>query len=413
MVPVTTVVRRRRSHVDHDRLMMRPRARRWRVLRLSMLATVVACTATPDRTADPRPATHAEQRTGEDTWDFTDFPLPTPTRVDSGGFDLVEIARYGTADGAEALGNVTAVAVTDEVLVTSDMHQCEITVFSRRTQRALSRFGRCGQGPEEFQNFHGGVIAARGKQILAVDAGARRMRVFSHDGQVLRSVTLDSTAVPIGSDLAAVHWMGDQLIGSLNLPSHQRRGTEQIARLPDEPMVRVLDATSGRVRDTVLVNGPAVARESFGLMRTTRVCALPTAGESPIMLAVNVWSAQLLIFRSHDDVLLNTRFDVVGDRRMTDARRGATVPATVYWVACGDSVALVAANAVTADNSSPERGTLVLVDPHRGVLRRRVVDDTQPGLRGRLVAAHGQRFFFRHDDRFDWPLIIEYELRLR
>ncbi len=112
--------------------------------------------------------------TGRNPWHFADLPPSQLVRPPVGTVELREVARFGSEEGASWLSIIGSLAVSDRVLVVSTPRTCEFVVFSADRRTVRSRFGRCGEGPDEFDAP--AAIALPGDTLMATERRALDVR---------------------------------------------------------------------------------------------------------------------------------------------------------------------------------------------------------------------------------------------
>ena len=350
-----------------------------------------------------------------DPWLFADYPAPTPvSREGMVPISLREIRRYGTEEGLGALDVVRRVVATDSVIVALLWRSCEFVVFSRSTGKALHRFGHCGQGPDDFSNMLSGTLAVRGDTLMVFDMLGRRARTISLSGKVLQTFTLDTAVVPNGATVSAAHVLSDStVLLALDLLSHQRSGDSVIARLPFADYIRMARRDSWRLMASTLRDGPAVARQVYSLVRTPVSCVVgvPSGGQS--LAAFNRWEPQLVVAPLEDlrRAALNGLLPISFPARATTAEPQSGIRSLArLGLACGDSVVLLSRSPVNATNAPPATAELFAYWPATETWGYTVVGESNEAALGRTDEGHGNRFFSVHNNRFEYPLIIETEL---
>lgn len=168
---------------------------------------------------------------------------------------LVEELRLGSVDDPDAgFSALYEVDVDrDGQIYAYEAQEMEIRVFSP-DGRLVRRIGREGKGPGEFQRSSGfGVI---GDTIWFLDAGLRRLTLFSRDGAVLETKPMPEVTVPLhgiqtGHVRPAV-MREDRLFSSNMTTFSGRRDVTTDVQDSDTVMIpRVLFSLSGEIVDTV------------------------------------------------------------------------------------------------------------------------------------------------------------------
>jgi len=195
----------------------------------------------------------------------TETPAPPSVTVrDSAGIRIVENRGPAWADGEEwvvASEPEWVVGYDDELLLSGvgyiDGHKDgriavahtaseEVLVFSAEGA-LLSRFGRSGEGPGEFQSLYG-AFWSQGDSLVTMDYGNSRISHFSSDGEFGRSQAspehlagipspylsgaLDSGALLFHAWLADAPKVDGRGLGALIVASSTMDGATEAARLP-------------------------------------------------------------------------------------------------------------------------------------------------------------------------------------
>lgn len=350
-------------------------------------------------------------------WQFADMPAPVSLSIDSlRTFSLTERARYGTWDGLGALDAMNHLVVTDSLIIASLVRSCEFVVFERKTSHPIRRFGKCGQGPDEFENMVEGTLGSVRDTLLVFDKLGRRARKFSTSGELIQTFELDTSVVPIGSRIWKMAIVEDSLfLIALHLPPHTRRNGTQVARMPEAPYLRLVNSKTSEVLAKYARDGPGVATKNFSVLRTPVVCS-SNPQQAPVKIATaNRWESQfvLLTVDRLDSAYVNVAPPFSRDLHsaVPDAR-GRIMPEGSSDIACGDSAAIYSLRFPSADGGEVAAAEMFAYwygQKTAGFIR---VDQSQDELLGRLIAARGNRFFMLHSTRYDFPVIIEFELGL-
>lgn len=236
----------------------------WRIGKARCVALCVSVALLAPVGCDSNERAAAE--TPKDPWYFADLPAPKAVSPDSlRPFTLVERARYGTWDGIGALDGVNHIVVTDSLLIVKDFRSCEMMFFSRSTQKAFRRFGQCGRGPDQFQNYAGDAFTPMGDSLLIFDENGKRARLFSMQGEWYRTFAMDSFAMPRHGGLHMASVLDDSLVLlAISLPSHQRRNDVRFLSYPDGDYLRLFNVRGLKIIRSRVKDGPGVAEFNCG-----------------------------------------------------------------------------------------------------------------------------------------------------
>lgn len=154
---------------------------------LSVLVAAVACDAAPEL---PRTA-----RVTHDTIDGVEHVISGSrgawSPAERWTLDTDAAVTIGTLDGAEeyTFGEVAGVMVAEDGgIYVGDTQTLEVRAFSPAGE-FLFRFGRNGEGPDEFGNISGLVRAPEGMAVL--DGQQARVTVFGLDGTLVRTFRIE------------------------------------------------------------------------------------------------------------------------------------------------------------------------------------------------------------------------------
>lgn len=356
-------------------------------------------------------------------WNFADLPAPAEVEYSpSGTLSFGQPRRYGTADGLGYLGRIAGVAANSRVVVVADAFSCNLVVFSRETQAPLHRFGRCGNGPGEFKDLSS--LQLRGDSIVVSDLRGTRTRIVSLTGDELRRFELDTLAVPTGFGVRQTILVSDSL-AVFNTVVGRR---DPSLRPGDEPEggsahVHLVSLRSSRPTVHALYEGDEVGRLKSSLV-SPALCVTPGSSIVPAhVVALNAWIPQVVTMpiTEPDRPQLNLLFRGVPQRPIESPQDPTRriKGAGHADAACGDSIALVAwrtwrdpAAAWDRRNpTAPDDSYLIAIKPGTGeyLTARLPADPTH--LLGEIAAGHGNAFFFVHNFRYEFPLVVEADLQ--
>ena len=357
--------------------------------------------------------------TGRNPWHFADLPAPQLVRPPVGTIELREVGRFGSEEGGDWLSNIGSLAVSDRVLVVSTPRTCEFVVFSRDRRTALSRFGRCGEGPDEFDAP--AAIALHGDTLIATDRRGTRIRWLSLTGRTIREHRIDPPLAPSAERWTFVQPLGDSaLVLAAALDAHDRRGGRIKPRDSAGHYLRVWIPGHDTAQVTLFRDGPGVVAENYGYERTTDLCVGRFSSGTLHLTAWNDWTDQTV---SLDLPMLATgRVRAIQNVSMglaertpqlDDQKPSRTAPNGLINVACGTPYA-VSNHRWWKPGSNhqgpPTDGRLTVYD-HRGPVAMLNSDQRTPVLMTRLWGAHGDSFFFGSSVDFEYPMIVEMKLR--
>jgi hypothetical protein len=362
-------------------------------------------------------------------WVFADLPDPTPQRESDGTIELIEVRRFGAENGPGWLGRIDGAAANDSVVVVADTRACEIVVFARRSSREIARFGKCGQGPGEFQQIN--TVALKQDTIVVADRNGARLQYLANAGTVLRTVRLAPSVLPRVARLQRISWIGDTLmLLSVMQGGHRAGSNGDGARDPAAPFVRAVPVGDQlATRYGVIVEGRAVGKQSFGQMRETAACHIPSANSSAgpeaggFIVASNEWHAQTAVLdvdslaRQRPSLVLNhTVPSVTGHVPLDSKLMPGSKETSSYDFACSATAGYFESR--RNDDPAPESrlatsGWLIVVDPVERKQAVKHLTGAQPAALGRIVAAHGNSIFYMHNSRYDYPQIVEMRATVR
>lgn len=386
------------------------------------LSLGAACSGDPDSQRTGGQAARSDTRS---PWSFADFPEPSDSTPVTDTLIFDEVGRFGAEDERGWMAGVDRAAVNTNWLAVSAWRACEIVVFSRTTRQQRSRFGQCGDGPGDFENLGG--MQWKGDTLLVSDRFGRRLQYLTLDGVVARTVVFDTVAVPENvSNIDGIEVATDSsLLLLLSHSGHHSRAGTVLARNPTSPFVREVPLSGHGRRYSAFVDGLGVSQHSYGDVLEVPACVLPrtTDGGARVLVGYNPWRVQLvaLPINPSDDrarmPLLNwvaTGFD---SGPIRDTKQPLRMIAASPDFACGQSLALSSDRRWTDPDSTVRLSnevTLLGVNPRtqrKAMLRLR--DSSIPVLHGRLLTAHGDSFFFGHNNRFDYPQVVEVRVRMQ
>ncbi len=341
--------------------------------------------------------------------------MPPPLET----IELREVARFGSEEGPDWLSNIGSVAVSDRVLVVSTPRTCEFVVFSRDRSTVIARFGRCGEGPDEFDKP--GAIALHSDTLIATDRRGTRIRWLSLTGRTIREHRVDPRMAPSAERWTFVQPLGDSaLVLAAALESHDRRGGRVMPRDPAGHYLRVWVPGHDTAHVTVFRDGPRVVAENYGYERTTELCAGRFRSGAMHITAWNDWTDQTvsldlpMLATGRVRVIQNVSMGVTERTPRLDYQTPPrTAPNGLVNVACGTPYA-VSNHRWWKPGSNhqgpPTDGRLTVYDDTGPVAMSRS-DQRTPVLMTRLVGAHGDSFFFGSSVAFEYPMIVEMKLR--
>lgn len=363
------------------------------------------------------PAALFSIRTARSAWSLVDVPEPSDTTPSSGEFRVSEIARYGSEDGPGWLAGIHTAAASERWLAISTFRSCEIVIFSREDQREVSRFGQCGEGPGDFRNHQ--AMTWKADTLAVADQYGRRLQLFSLAGKFIRAVRIDSSVTPeMASAVSGLWALADTAwVVAVSHAAHGYSGGRVVPRDAGKAFFRIIDAKGAPIGLGRLVEGEGPRTRSFGDDRRIPSCILSSGG-TLVGIGFNHWRSQVVVFRlpSGDvdqPVVLNrlTRDYPIG------AFQSASLPPRMVShipdIACGESLVLLSSRRWTSsgENRLPNEAFLMVVDPVAKRHAVAMIDESNPLLLGKLVAANGASFFFAHGDRFGYPLVVELRIR--
>lgn len=90
-------------------------------------------------------------RTDRSSSVWSDLPERGPTSLRAtAGLKVIPVGAFGSDTGAAALGLISAVAATEQVLFVFDCPTCQVVVSARFRRMVYRRYGRCGRGPTDM-----------------------------------------------------------------------------------------------------------------------------------------------------------------------------------------------------------------------------------------------------------------------
>lgn len=357
------------------------------------------------------------------SWTLADAPSPSDSTSGALTVELIESKRYGAEEGDGWLASFESVAANDSIVaIGGGIRNCEVVVFHRTSGRELTRFGRCGGGPQDLQ--HVSVLAMKSDSIAVVDREGARLQLFSARGEYVRSQRLhEETRPAIVTGMFEVAWLRDSLsVFVVRYGGHDRRAGQIVANDPDSPFVRVHSATSGRRLASAGVEGTAVAQFNYGEEREMSACVVAkgTRDGRPAVVVFNRWAAQVVAYDL--DSLIAGRPAIIMNKIVRELPIGAfrserssdLMTAHHMQARCGERLALgqyLQFNDPDPSLRLASDAYLVAIAPgtgEHGVLRTK-----DAPLLGRLLGASGNTFFFGHRARFEFPMVIAATLRTK
>lgn len=366
---------------------------------------------------NPDPESQAATR-GKSPWSFGDVPEPTDRTAGVGSLTLTEIGRFGTEEGPGWLASLHTAAVSRAWLASSAFRSCEIVVFDRSTRKERARFGQCGGGPGDFNQL--GAMLWRNDTLVISDRYGRRLQFFSLDGVLYRTVIVDSSVVPESANgirqlapasdtslfVVIAHAANRLVKGTVVAPYHRAAYVREIG-------------PSGRdLGFSALEDGEGPRQLSFGMVRNISACvtATPNRPSSFLLFGINRWRSQIV--ELDVDAHRSGREAVRMNRVLTEVPIGAfrsdqkppRMTSHSMDLGCGQRLVVGSYRRWThpdPDNRTPTQAYLVGISPVTGQHTVRHVRDDFPAALGKLLAAHGDSFFFGHSDRYGFPRIVE------
>lgn len=370
--------------------------------------------------SDRKGAVREKANAGRSPWHFADLAVPRFAVPSARKISLTEVARFGSADGEGWLSNVGHIAVSDRVLVVSTPKTCEFVVFSRSSRKVLFRFGKCGPGPDEFDSPS--AIALHADTLIVTDRRGTRVRWLSLGGYNIREHRINARLTPSGERWTFVEPLGDSglLLGAV-LDSHDRRGGQVMLNDPTGYYLRAWLPGLDTPLVAAFRDGSGVAAENSGYERTSTFCAGRSSSGARHVTAWNDWTDQTVsldldaLATGHVRILQNTSGGLP-ERSATwdDYTPPRMAPNGLVDAACGRPYALSNHRWWGRGSSMqgrPTDGRLTVYD--EGVsLATLSIDQKSPVLMTRLLGAHNDSFFFGSSVDFEYPLVIEMQLRV-
>lgn len=384
-----------------------------------LLFLAVLCSCQSEKKTPPNSRATGPDRSS--IWSFADLPAPGDTLRPSRTLELLEVGRFGSADGPGWLSEISSVSANDSVLVVGQARACEFVVYSRRGGRnEKNRLGQCGDGPTDFKYI--GPTMMRGETLLVIDRQSRRGKWLTQSGAVISSFTFDTTAIPPGNDIRSVSLVRDSiLLVNVWQNGHSYRDGAIVPNTPDHPFLKAINRSSSGTAIGALVEGKGVSFFNHGEIREEVACAVPSGPHSStLVVALNRWMPQLVVLNA--DSLVKRTPPVLVNRLIPgfplDVVQSVLTPTSFVArhieIACGDSLALVTLRMYTDSTSRlAQSAYLLAVDPFTGDFATLEISKQLEAALGSLKGAHGNTFFFGHNTRFGYPQIVEMRLQLK
>lgn len=118
--------------------------------------------------------------------------------------ELVEVDRIGSVDGPDAFSDVAEVAVGGGELYVLERQRSQVVRVDASGDRS-GTFGRGGSGPGEFSRPT--TLGVTGERIWVADMGARKMEIFSLDGEPVATLRIEIPADPGGAPAVALAYL--------------------------------------------------------------------------------------------------------------------------------------------------------------------------------------------------------------
>ena len=353
---------------------------------LAMLAVVLGCGRTSTR--PPQEYSIADST--------VDYAAATESHGETVQF------QFRRAIGAGILRDVGPLAVSQGgVLAVYETATCSIAFLTITSDELLGRFGRCGEGPEEFRSVN--TMAFDGDTLWAADRRRGSLVVVSPEFTFVRRIVPASRAEGVLLNLARIHMVGPGLL-STDAVEPRARSTFLTGILERETG-RIL-LRLGRIQPRLIANPDIANATAFS-------CGAPRP-EGGVVVISNIWQFETVAY-STDGVLLWQSFtplDWMGSTGVGADELPTGFPAPPL---CGDSLILLRASEIE-DGDTPTglmgRGYLEFRN-YRGEPRFAVdVPARHPQLWERRAATRGNLWLFA-DDFDEDPTVLVYEHGVR